>query len=86
VDGLFSPIADVVSDREATLGEWWIRASQVKICQAVQEKLARDNTRFAPKVIAIGANIDSNTRVNLFASHNKKIKKLSMGRAFLFSC
>ncbi len=82
-----SPIAGVVSDREATLGEsveesgkpimtivndrqvmasaniYEKDLSQVRIGQSVQIKVSGDNTSFVGKVTAIGATVDSTTRV-----------------------
>ena len=99
-----SPIAGVVSDREATLGEsveesgkpimtivndrqvmasaniYEKDLSQVRIGQAVQIKVAGDNTSFAGKVTAIGATVDSTTRVvPVKAEINNAQGKLKVG-------
>ncbi|WP_103669814.1 efflux RND transporter periplasmic adaptor subunit [Pseudanabaena sp. BC1403] len=99
-----SPIAGVVSDREATLGEsveesgkpimtivndrqvmasaniYEKDLSQVRIGQAVQVKVAGDNTSFTGKVTAIGATIDSTTRVvPVKAEINNAQGKLKVG-------
>ncbi|TYQ23303.1 efflux RND transporter periplasmic adaptor subunit [Pseudanabaena sp. UWO311] len=99
-----SPIAGVVSDREATLGEsveesgkpimtivndrqvmasaniYEKDLSQVRIGQAVQVKVAGDNTSFVGKVTAIGATVDSTTRVvPVKAEINNAQGKLKVG-------
>jgi membrane fusion protein, heavy metal efflux system len=99
-----SPIAGIVSDREATLGEsveesgkpimtivndqqviasaniYEKDLSQVRIGQAVQIKVAGDNTSFAGKVTAIGATVDSTTRVvPVKAEINNAQGKLKVG-------
>jgi membrane fusion protein, heavy metal efflux system len=99
-----SPIAGIVSDREATLGEsveesgkpimtivndrqvmasaniYEKDLSQVRIGQAVQIKVSGDNTSFAGKVTAIGATVDSTTRVvPVKAEINNAQGKLKVG-------
>ena len=99
-----SPIAGVVSDREATLGEsveesgkpimtivndrqvmasaniYEKDLSQVRIGQAVQIKVAGDDTSFVGKVAAIGATVDSTTRVvPVNAEINNAQGKLKVG-------
>jgi len=99
-----SPIAGVVSDREATLGEsveesgkpimtivndqqvmasaniYEKDLSQVRIGQAVQLKVAGENTSFAGKITAIGSTVDSSTRVvPVKAAINNAQGKLKVG-------
>jgi cobalt-zinc-cadmium efflux system membrane fusion protein len=99
-----SPIAGVVSDREATLGEsveesgkpimtivndrqvmasaniYEKDLSQIRIGQAVQVKVVGDNTSYVGKVTAIGATIDSTTRVvPVKAEINNAQGKLKVG-------
>ena len=99
-----SPIAGVVSDREATLGEsveesgkpimtivndrqviasaniYEKDLGQVRIGQAVQVKVVGDNTSYVGKVTAIGATIDSTTRVvPVKAEINNAQGKLKVG-------
>ena len=101
-----SPIAGVVSDREATLGEsveesgkpimtivndrqviasaniYEKDLSQVRIGQSVQVKVTGDstNTSFVGKVTAIGATVDSTTRVvPVKAEINNAQGKLKVG-------
>lgn len=99
-----SPIAGVVSDREATLGEsveesgkpimtivndqqvmasaniYEKDLSQVRIGQAVQLKVAGENTSFAGKITVIGSTVDSSTRVvPVKAAINNAQGKLKVG-------